>query len=64
MAIKNIKNDCLNEKIKRINGCKKENFSEYKPVYIPKIDKKINSKASQIFLEDILERIAKANTTS
>ena len=63
LKVKNIKNDCLNDKIKRINGCKKENFSEYKPVYIPKIDKKINSKASQIFLEDILERIAKVNVT-
>ncbi|MBL6988633.1 MAG: beta-N-acetylhexosaminidase [Bacteriovoracaceae bacterium] len=57
MKTKVIKNDAFNEKIERILDCKRRNLSEYQPVYIPKISDKINARSSQVFLEELAERI-------
>ncbi|MCK5073344.1 MAG: beta-N-acetylhexosaminidase [Bacteriovoracaceae bacterium] len=57
MKTKKIKNELIMEKLGRINKCKKAYIGEYKPVYIPKISNKINSRSTQIFLDEILEKI-------
>jgi len=50
---KEINNAVIKEKISRINKCKKENLSAFKPIYIPDVAKKINKKSTQSLLEDI-----------
>ncbi len=54
---KRIKNERFNESIARIGEVKKEYLSEYNPVYIPDITKKINTGASQSLINEIQERI-------
>lgn len=54
---KRIKNERFTESIKRIELAKKEYLSEYQPVYIPDISKKINTGASQSLINEIQEKI-------
>ncbi len=58
MKTKRLKNDFISDKIKRIIDCKKRTLSEYQPVYIPSITNKINTRATQILLEDLQKKIA------
>lgn len=53
MKIKQIKNADVNEKLKRIYECKKKNLKNYNPIYIPEVKRKINTRASQTFLNEI-----------
>ncbi len=46
-----IKNEMLTEKQVRIERCKKENFVNYQPIYIPKITDVFNSQDAKVFLE-------------
>lgn len=46
-----IRKEILTEKQARIERCKKENFSNYQPIYIPKIAEVFNSQAAKVFLE-------------
>lgn len=54
---KRIKNERFNQSIDRIMEAKKEYLSEYKPVYIPDIAKKLNTGASQSFINEVKEKI-------
>ncbi len=56
-----LKNEVLNFKYQRIMDCKKQHFSEYKPVYIPEITKAIRSKANDVFMKDLISRIQAAS---
>lgn len=49
-------NDIL-EKVGRVNEMKKKYLSEYKPIYIPDIEKRLNKKSSQSFLDDLRKKI-------
>ncbi len=55
-----IKNDRFKESLSRIEEAKKEYLSEYKPVYIPDIAKKINTGANQSLMSEIQEKIDEA----
>jgi len=56
---KEIKNDRLKESLDRIEMAKKEYLSEYNPIYIPEMTKKINTGASQVLMKEINDKIAK-----
>lgn len=48
---KELKKDQLSEKLQRIENCKKEYFSTYQPIYIPKISEAFNSPAAKKILD-------------
>jgi beta-N-acetylhexosaminidase len=54
---KRLKNEAIKLKVDRITDCKKEYFGEYRPIYIPDIAKKVNTRATQVFMQDVLEKI-------
>lgn len=54
---KTLKGNDIQDKVNRINEAKKKYLSEYKPIYIPDIEKKLNKKSSQVFLEDLKKKI-------
>ncbi len=62
-AFKNkvLKSSEVQDKISRILEKKKEFFKDYRPIYIPDLEKKVNTKKSQAFLEDIKKKIAEKN---
>lgn len=64
LAIQNgeLKNDQVRQKAQKVLDSKKEHFSEYKQVYIPDLSKKVGTKASQIFLEELIQKIAELKT--
>ncbi|MCB9094995.1 MAG: beta-N-acetylhexosaminidase [Halobacteriovoraceae bacterium] len=49
----------IEEKIKRVNQCKKQYFSGYKPIYIPDLTKVFSSKDSAQFAKVLLDSISK-----
>ncbi len=57
-----IRHDALKQSMDRVKDCKKRNLREYKPVYIPGLANKINSKASQVFYDEIMGRISEKNS--
>ncbi len=61
---KKLKNDQLKASLERVMNAKKEYLSEYKPVYIPDIAKKINTGATQSFIAEIREKIEQAQNQS
>jgi beta-N-acetylhexosaminidase len=54
---KEIKSSDLAEKCARIFEAKKKYLSEYKPIYIPDLDKKIHKKSSQTLIDEVKKRI-------
>lgn len=62
-AVKNktLKNSEIQDRVQRITEKKKDFFKEYKPIYIPDIEKKVNLKTSQVFLEDVKKKILEKN---
>jgi beta-N-acetylhexosaminidase len=48
----------------RVEECKKRFFTEYKPIYVPDIEKKFNKKPHQNFAEEIRKKIAEKNNQS
>jgi beta-N-acetylhexosaminidase len=48
-----IKKSILEEKIKRVNDCKKRFFTEYKPIYIPSLSKTFKEGRSKVLLDSI-----------
>jgi len=58
LKIKRIKNDDLKLKLKRLTKCKREYFKEYKPIYIPEIANKIGMRGTQIFVEEMVQKIS------
>lgn len=59
---KELKNEAVVEKSERILELKKAYLSDYKPIYIPEISKKLGTRANQVFVTDLLERIAQAKS--
>ncbi len=55
---KQLKQSEIQEKILRITEKKKNHFSEYRPIYIPDLEKKVNTRKSQVFIEDLKKRIS------
>jgi beta-N-acetylhexosaminidase len=58
---KTLKPQEVNDRINRITENKKRYFTDYKPIYIPDIDKVINKKSSQLFLQELKRKIAEKN---
>ena len=52
-----LKSDQIKQKVDRIYEVKKMNLADYKPNYIPDIQKAVNTKASQAFMRDIMNQI-------
>ncbi len=55
---KTIKPMEFQDRLTRINDAKKNYFKEYKPIYVPDLEKKFNKKSSQQFVEELKKRIA------
>ena len=53
VKLQKLKKDILEEKIKRVFQCKKTHFKEYKPIYIPALQKLIPAKKSPEMLEQL-----------
>ena len=45
----------------RVEECKKRFFTEYKPIYVPDIEKRFNKKSHQNFTDEIRKKIAEKN---
>lgn len=58
---KTIKATDFQDRLNRVSEAKKNYFKEYKPIYIPDLEKKFNRKSSQLFLDDLKKRIAEKN---
>ena len=48
---KTLRKEDVLEKLSRVEKCKKENFSEYQPIYIPKVSDSFNSPESKKLME-------------
>jgi beta-N-acetylhexosaminidase len=59
---KTIKAADFQDRLDRIAETKKRYFTEYKPIYVPDIEKKFNRKATIQFVEDIRKKIAEKST--
>lgn len=59
---KKLKPSDITDRVNRVFLTKKEFFKEYKPIYIPDLEKKFSKKSSQQFLEDIKTKIVKLNS--
>lgn len=53
-----IKKDKLEDKLKRVEKCKKTYFSEYKPIYIPEIEKGLPVDGNKEILEEIAQKVS------
>jgi beta-N-acetylhexosaminidase len=58
---KTIKAQEFADRLERIEETKKRFFTEYKPIYVPDLEKKFNKKANQLFADDLRKRIAEKN---
>lgn len=58
---KTIKAHEFADRLDRIQETKKRYFTEYKPIYVPDLEKKFNKKATVAFMEDIRKKIAEKN---
>ena len=55
---KTIKASEFADRLTRISEAKKAYFTDYKPIYIPDLEKKFNRKQTQLFVEDLKKKIA------
>ena len=55
---KTIKNEVFKDRLDRIRETKKTHLSTYNPIYIPEISKKVNTRQSQVFMEEIMEKLS------
>lgn len=58
---KTIKAQEFADRLERIEETKKRYFTEYKPIYVPDLEKKFNKKANQLFADDLRKKIAEKN---
>jgi beta-N-acetylhexosaminidase len=58
---KTIKPQEFADRISRVEEAKKRYFTDYKPIYVPDIEKKLNRKVSQQFVNDLRNKIADKN---
>lgn len=61
---KTIKPQEFSDRTDRVEECKKRFFTEYKPIYVPDLEKKFNKKSHQIFAEEIRKKITDKNNLS
>jgi beta-N-acetylhexosaminidase len=54
-----LRKDILEEKLLRVEKCKKEFLAEYRPIYIPDLEKKLPPGGNVAILEEITQRKAK-----
>ncbi|MBC7429646.1 MAG: beta-N-acetylhexosaminidase [Bacteriovorax sp.] len=59
---KTIKATEFADRLNRIEDAKKAYFTEYKPIYVPDLEKKFNRKQTQLFIEDLKKKIAEKNS--
>lgn len=59
---KTIKATEFADRLARIEEHKKAYFTEYKPIYIPDLEKKFNRKQTQMFVENLKKQIAEKNS--
>lgn len=59
---KTIKAHDFADRISRVFEAKKAYFTDYKPIYIPDLEKKFNRKKNQLFVEDLKKKIAEKNS--
>lgn len=59
---KTIKAAEFQDRLTRIEDAKKAYFTEYKPIYIPDLEKKFNRKQNQQFVDDLKKKIAEFNS--
>jgi beta-N-acetylhexosaminidase len=62
--VKKLKNSVINEKTSLVLKNKKTFLKDYKPIYIPDLQKVFNSKANQNFMEEIREKITEVKESS
>lgn len=55
---KTIKAADFQDRLTRVLDAKKTYFKEYKPIYVPDLEKKFHKKSSQQFVDDLKKRIA------
>lgn len=55
VRVQEIKKENLDDKLKRIEKCKKTYFSEYKPIYIPDIEKALTPAGNKVILEQLTQ---------
>ncbi len=55
---KKLKNEVIKDRFDRIMDCKKNNLSEFQPVYIPEIAKKIGRREAQVLLDEVRTKMA------
>lgn len=54
---KKLENKLVNEKFERVQSIKKELLSDYRPVYIPDIQKVLGNKSNESFMQGLREKI-------
>lgn len=52
----------VKDSLERVKSVKKEYLSEYKPIYIPEIAKKMNTAASRALMKEIVDKIDRIKT--
>jgi beta-N-acetylhexosaminidase len=52
-----LKREIIEQKAKKVYQCKKQSFSDYKPVYIPSITENMGLKEHQVFLSEINQKL-------
>lgn len=58
VRLQEIKKEKLEEKLKRIEKCKTTYFTEYRPIYIPDIEKGLSAAGNKAILEEITQKNA------
>ncbi len=59
---KTIKAAEFQDRLTRIGESKKAYFTEYKPIYVPDLEKKFNRRQTQMFVDDLKKKIAEKNS--
>jgi predicted metal-dependent hydrolase len=59
---KTIKASEFADRLARIEEKKKAYFTEYKPIYVPDLEKKFNRRQTQLFIDDLKKKIAEKNS--
>ena len=58
LKTKELKNDVVKDRAQRILNSKKAHLADNQPVYIPELDKQINSRQSQLFTEELNKQLS------
>ncbi|MBK24009.1 MAG: beta-N-acetylhexosaminidase [Halobacteriovorax sp.] len=61
LKTKKLKNDVAKDRIARVLNSKKTHLADYSPVYIPELEKKINSRQSQLFIDELNKQLTEVS---